>query len=161
IVAVVSAFKPFKTTENRSEALARSLRLKPHGTIAARNSHVSRYCRSPGRYRRRQDRVPEAPPGRVFRLVDDGGRVYRPRHHSNFLRRRRYRPGLSRPDHGRVVRYCVDVVIFAGSDLFTGVTMFTTHGVLRRKIGIGDLGAAWTLCWLGNLAGAVVVVALF
>ena len=53
------------------------------------------------------------------------------------------------------------LVIFAGSDLFTGVTMFTTHRVLRRKIGIGDLGAAWTLCWLGNLAGAVVVVALF
>ncbi len=53
------------------------------------------------------------------------------------------------------------LVIFAGSDLFTGHTMFMTHGVLRRKIALGDLAAAWLVSWIGNLAGCVALAAVF
>jgi nitrite transporter len=53
------------------------------------------------------------------------------------------------------------LVIFAGSDLFTGHTMFMTHGVLRKKIGMGDLAAAWTMSWIGNLVGCIALAALF
>lgn len=49
------------------------------------------------------------------------------------------------------------LVIFAGSELFTGHTMFMTIGRLRRRISGSDLAASWTLSWLGNLAGAVLL----
>lgn len=49
------------------------------------------------------------------------------------------------------------MVIFAGSELFTGHTMFMTIGRLRRRISGSDLAAGWTLSWLGNLAGAVLL----
>ena len=53
------------------------------------------------------------------------------------------------------------LVIFAGCDLFTGHTMFMTHGWLRGRIGLGDLGAAWAMTWLGNLVGCAALAALF
>ena len=49
------------------------------------------------------------------------------------------------------------LVIFAGSELFTGHTMFMTIGRLRQRISGSDLAASWTLSWLGNLAGAVLL----
>src|SRR5882757_5593772 len=45
------------------------------------------------------------------------------------------------------------LVIFAGSDLFTGHTMFMTLGWLQGRIGLKDLGASWAMTWIGNLAG--------
>jgi nitrite transporter NirC len=53
------------------------------------------------------------------------------------------------------------LVIFAGSDLFTGHTMFMTMGWLRGKISLRDLGASWSMTWLGNLAGCAVLAAIF
>jgi len=53
------------------------------------------------------------------------------------------------------------LVIFAGSDLFTGHTMFMTIGWLRRKVSGRDLGASWAMTWVGNLAGCVVLGAVF
>src|SRR5438445_12370030 len=53
------------------------------------------------------------------------------------------------------------LVIFAGSDLFTGHTMFMTHGWLRGRIALRDLGASWSMTWLGNLCGCAVLAALF
>jgi nitrite transporter NirC len=53
------------------------------------------------------------------------------------------------------------LVIFAGSDLFTGHTMFMTHGVLRKKVTLGELAAAWSMSWIGNLAGCIVLAAIF
>jgi nitrite transporter len=53
------------------------------------------------------------------------------------------------------------LVVFAGSDLFTGHTMFMTMGVLRGRIGMSDLGASWIVTWLGNLAGCAVLALLF
>jgi nitrite transporter NirC len=53
------------------------------------------------------------------------------------------------------------LVIFAGSDLFTGHTMFMTLGWLQQKISGRDLGASWAMTWIGNLAGCLVLGALF
>jgi nitrite transporter len=53
------------------------------------------------------------------------------------------------------------LVIFAGSDLFTGHTMFMTIGVLRGRIGWNDLAGAWAVTWLGNLAGCAVLAVIF
>ncbi|MBI3514463.1 MAG: nitrite transporter NirC [Proteobacteria bacterium] len=53
------------------------------------------------------------------------------------------------------------LVIFAGSDLFTGHTMFMTMGWLRGRTSLRDLGASWSMTWLGNLAGCAVLAALF
>jgi nitrite transporter len=53
------------------------------------------------------------------------------------------------------------LVIFAGSDLFTGHTMFMTMGVLRGRVSWSDLGACWAVTWLGNLAGCVVLALIF
>jgi nitrite transporter len=53
------------------------------------------------------------------------------------------------------------LVVFAGSDLFTGHTMFMPMGLLRRRIGWGDLTSVWVVSWLGNLVGAGLLAALF
>src|SRR6516165_10908106 len=53
------------------------------------------------------------------------------------------------------------LVIFAGSDLFTGHTMFMTLGWLRRRTSLRDLAASWIGSWAGNLAGCVVLAAIF
>ena len=53
------------------------------------------------------------------------------------------------------------LVIFAGSDLFTGHTMFMTLGWLRRRTSLRDLAVSWTGSWAGNLAGATVLAAIF
>jgi nitrite transporter NirC len=53
------------------------------------------------------------------------------------------------------------LVVFAGSDLFTGHTMFMPLGVLQGRIGLGDLGRAWAVSWLGNLVGAGLLALLF
>jgi nitrite transporter NirC len=53
------------------------------------------------------------------------------------------------------------LVIFAGSDLFTGHTMFMTIGWLQKKIRPRDLAASWAMTWVGNLAGCLVLGALF
>src|SRR5205814_1627959 len=53
------------------------------------------------------------------------------------------------------------LVIFAGSDLFTGHTMFMTHGWLQGRTSLGELGATWGASWAGNLFGCVLLAALF
>jgi nitrite transporter NirC len=53
------------------------------------------------------------------------------------------------------------LVIFAGSDLFTGHTMLMPLGVLRGRVGMGDLGRAWAMSWGGNLVGCIVLAIVF
>jgi nitrite transporter NirC len=53
------------------------------------------------------------------------------------------------------------LVIFAGSDLFTGHTMFMSFGLLRGRTGWRELTACWGMSWLGNLAGCVALAVLF
>src|SRR5579863_3279877 len=53
------------------------------------------------------------------------------------------------------------LVIFAGSDLFTGHTMFMTHGWLQGRVSLRELGACWGASWAGNLLGCALLAGLF
>ncbi|CAD0186998.1 Formate channel 1 [Ruegeria sp. THAF57] len=53
------------------------------------------------------------------------------------------------------------LVIFAGSELFTGHTMYMTLGWLTRRTGPGDLLRCWGASWAGNLVGAGILALLF
>src|SRR5665213_2522181 len=53
------------------------------------------------------------------------------------------------------------LVVFAGSDLFTGHTMFMSLGVLRGRVRLSELVACWLYSWLGNLAGSAILAGLF
>jgi len=62
---------------------------------------------------------------------------------------------------GATFGIALTLVVIAGAELFTGHTMFMA---LRRYRGAGtlrDIGASWAVTWLGNLAGALVLVVLF
>jgi nitrite transporter NirC len=52
------------------------------------------------------------------------------------------------------------IVLFAGSELFTGSNLVLTLGVLTRKASLRDLGSNWLWTWLGNLAGSVLLAVL-
>jgi nitrite transporter NirC len=47
------------------------------------------------------------------------------------------------------------LVVFAGSELFTGNTMYLTFSCLGRQTRIRDLLAIWSVSWIGNLAGSL------
>src|SRR5262245_65011879 len=49
------------------------------------------------------------------------------------------------------------LVIFGGSELFTGSNLVLTLGVLKRKASVRDLADNWVLTWLGNLAGSLLL----
>lgn len=53
------------------------------------------------------------------------------------------------------------LVIFAGSELYTGHTMYMTMGVLTGRTGIADLARCWFSSWAGNLVGAAFLAVLF
>lgn len=47
------------------------------------------------------------------------------------------------------------LVVFAGSELYTGNVMFMTFARLNGKTSWRNLAYVWSLSWLGNLAGAL------
>ena len=53
------------------------------------------------------------------------------------------------------------LVVFAGSELFTGHTMYMVFGCLMRQTTLGDLGRVWVASWVFNLIGSVGLAALF
>lgn len=53
------------------------------------------------------------------------------------------------------------LVVFAGSELFTGHTMYMSIGRLTGRIGTMDMLRAWGATWLGNLFGSAMLGALF
>jgi len=53
------------------------------------------------------------------------------------------------------------LVVFAGSELFTGHTMMMTVGLLRGTVGLSGLTASWIVTWIGNLAGSALLAWLF
>ncbi len=68
-----------------------------------------------------------------------------------------YRPLIMGTSFG----IALTLVVFAGSDLFTGHTMFMSLGALRGRIGPADVAASWSVTWLGNLMGAALLAAIF
>lgn len=62
---------------------------------------------------------------------------------------------------GATFGIALTLVVIAGAELFTGHTMLMA---LRRYRGMGtngDIAASWGMTWVGNLAGALALVALF
>lgn len=53
------------------------------------------------------------------------------------------------------------LVVFAGADLYTGLTMSMPLAVLERRSGWDALVRVWATSWVGNLAGALLLAALF
>jgi nitrite transporter NirC len=70
-------------------------------------------------------------------------------------------PGIRPVVMGASFGIALTLVIFAGSDLFTGHTMFMTHGWLQGRIGLRELAKCWTGSWTGNLIGCALLAALF
>jgi nitrite transporter NirC len=52
------------------------------------------------------------------------------------------------------------IVIFAGSELFTGSNLVLTLGVLTGKARMSDLTSNWVWTWIGNLAGSVLLAVI-
>jgi nitrite transporter NirC len=52
------------------------------------------------------------------------------------------------------------IVIFAGSELFTGSNLVLTLGVLRGKATPGELVSNWWWTWVGNLAGSILIAVM-
>jgi len=51
----------------------------------------------------------------------------------------------------------LSLVIFAGSELFTGSNMILTIGRLQNKVSTGMVMKSWLLCYLGNFLGSVLL----
>jgi nitrite transporter NirC len=66
-------------------------------------------------------------------------------------------PGAVRLAMGVCFGGALTMVIFAGSELFTGSNLVLTLGVLTRKASLGDLAANWLWTWLGNLVGSILL----
>jgi nitrite transporter NirC len=66
-------------------------------------------------------------------------------------------PGVVRLAMGICFGGALTIVIFAGSELFTGSNLILTLGVLSRKASWRDLLSNWVWTWVGNLAGSVLV----
>src|SRR5262249_18281025 len=62
---------------------------------------------------------------------------------------------------GATFGIALTLVVIAGAELFTGHTMFMALRAFSGKGSMGDIAASWGMTWLGNLAGALALVALF
>ncbi len=62
---------------------------------------------------------------------------------------------------GTTFGIALTLVVFAGSELFTGHTMYMTLGWLRKTTSSGSVAKVWLTVWTGNLVGAVVLAAIF
>lgn len=61
---------------------------------------------------------------------------------------------------GGVFACALTIVVFAGSDLFTGTAMYMPFAVFRGETGVGGMVLVWVVCWIGNLIGALVLAAI-
>jgi len=66
-------------------------------------------------------------------------------------------PAVVRMTMGICFGGALTIVIFAGSELFTGSNLVLTLGVFTRKATWRDLLSNWTWTWIGNLAGSALV----
>jgi nitrite transporter NirC len=69
-------------------------------------------------------------------------------------------PGAVRLAMGVCFGGALTIVIFAGSELFTGSNLVLALGVLCRKASGRDLLSNWVWTWVGNLIGSVLVAVM-
>lgn len=53
----------------------------------------------------------------------------------------------------------LSLVVMAGAELFTGNNLVMAAASFRKEVSWKDTGILWIVCWLGNLAGSVLMVA--
>ncbi|VAV89444.1 Formate/nitrite family of transporters [hydrothermal vent metagenome] len=70
-------------------------------------------------------------------------------------------PGIRPIVMGASFGLALTLVVFAGSELFTGHTMYMIHGRLAGSVTTSQVVKCWTMSWIGNLAGAVLLATLF
>jgi nitrite transporter len=70
-------------------------------------------------------------------------------------------PALRSLVMGACFGIALTLVVFAGSDLFTGHTMFMTIGVARGSVDLAALARCWALSWIGNLVGSAALALVF
>jgi len=70
-------------------------------------------------------------------------------------------PSVRRLVMGACFGISLTLVIFAGSELFTGYTMYMALGWLRGRTTLSDSARLCVIVWFGNLAGALLVSSLF
>src|SRR5947208_10369593 len=66
-------------------------------------------------------------------------------------------PGTERVVMGICFGGALTIVVFAGSELFTGSNLVLTLGVLTGRASARDLTANWVWTWVGNLAGSMLL----
>jgi nitrite transporter NirC len=66
-------------------------------------------------------------------------------------------PGAVRLLMGVCFGGALTMVVFAGSELFTGSNLVLTLGVLTGRASVRDLSSNWIWTWVGNLLGSVLV----
>jgi nitrite transporter NirC len=69
-------------------------------------------------------------------------------------------PGVVRMAMGICFGGALTMVIFAGSELFTGCNLVLTLGVLTRKATLRDLADNWLWTWVGNLLGSALLAVM-
>src|SRR3712207_1609769 len=59
--------------------------------------------------------------------------------------------------------FCIalTLVVFTGTELFTGNNMVMTIGKLNKKVSTGQVLSVWFNSWLGNLLGAIILSIIF
>ncbi|MEJ5218322.1 formate/nitrite transporter family protein [Cognatishimia sp. D5M38] len=70
-------------------------------------------------------------------------------------------PGIRPVVMGASFGIALILVIFAGSELYTGHTMYMTMGLMTGRTGVSDLLRCWLTSWGGNLVGAAFLAILF
>jgi nitrite transporter len=70
-------------------------------------------------------------------------------------------PSLRSLVMGACFGIALTLVVFAGSDLFTGHTLFMTIGVARGSVDFAALVRCWALAWIGNLIGSALLAFVF
>ncbi len=69
-------------------------------------------------------------------------------------------PGVVRLAMGVCFGGALTIVIFAGSELFTGSNLVLTLGLFTGKATARDLASNWVWTWIGNLLGSVLLAVI-
>lgn len=70
-------------------------------------------------------------------------------------------PAFAKIAMGLSFGIALTLVVFAGSELFTGYTMYMILGMKKGTITGQNLLDTWSMSWLGNFAGSLLLVSLF
>ena len=55
----------------------------------------------------------------------------------------------------------LSLVVMAGAELFTGNNLVMTAGILKKTVTAGEALKLWAVCWIGNLAGGVLLAIIY